>query len=304
MPLRVAIVGPGRVGMAIGQRLQAVASPASAGSSVELLGYVGRSAAAVAAAGAGAALQPADLRRAHLVVFAVPDAQLADVLAAALQAGGARPCALWLHTSGRHGLEVFPAAAREAGLRLGALHPATPVPDAQHGARHLAGAPAVLLADPRAERLLLRFANLLGMQPLPVQPGDRRVYHAACALAANGVTALRALVDAVLAASGGLPADSAARLADHLMTAALAACRERGPVAALSGPVRRGDRDTLAVHLAALAASAPQALLAYRALMQAALPLAAAAGLPPATVTTLRELLRGPEARAEPGAGD
>jgi len=308
MPLRVAIVGPGRVGGAMGRRLGGMADSTSAGHAVQMLGYVGRelaAAAAVAAAnGAGTALRLTDLRQAHLVVFAVPDGELAAVLAAALQAGAARPCALWLHTSGRFGLEVFPAAAAAAGLRLGALHPATPIPDAAHGAANLAGAPAVLLAGPRAARLLERFASLLGMQPLLVAAGDRTTYHAACALAANGVTALRGLVDAVFAASGGMPADTAARLADHLMTAALAACRERGPSAALSGPVRRGDQETLAAHLAALDARAPQALPAYRALMGAALPLAVAAGLPASTAAAIERLLADPEGRAESPPGD
>lgn len=294
MPLRVAIVGPGRVGGAIARRLLAASSP-DLRREVEWLGFVGRdpqaTAVAAAAAGGGTVLRLPDLQAAHLVVFAVPDPALAEVLAAALEAGAARSCALWLHTSGRFGLEVFPAQALAAGLRLGALHPATPIPAAASGAAALAGAPAVLLAGPGAERLLTRFASLLGMQPLPITAGDRTAYHAACALAANGVTALRGLVDTVLAACGGVPAATAARLADHLMNAALAACREHGPSAALSGPVRRGDRDTVAAHLAALAARAPEALLAYRALMLAALPLAQAAGLPVATAAPLATLL-------------
>lgn len=292
MPVRVAIVGPGRVGTAVG--LAAVAAGA------DLLGFVGRrdttARAAVQACGRGRVLGMADLAAAHVVVFATGDGELSGAIAAALAAGAARSCALWLHTSGRFGLEVLEAAAA-AGVRIGALHPVAPFADAAAGRLAMRGAPGVALVGPRSEVLLRAVADWCGLQWVPMAGGDRTLYHAACALAANGLTALRALVDATFAAAGGLPPGAALVLADRLMRSALASCAERGPAAALSGPVRRGDVDTLQRHQAALVAAVPAALPAYRALMRAAADLAEQAGLSAAAAAAVRAAL------GDPGSG-
>ena len=301
--LRVAIVGPGRVGRAFGRRL--------VGPRVLLLGFVGRShataQAACAWAGAGRVLALADLAQAHVVVFAVGDGELVAAIAAALAAIPPRPCSLWLHTSGRFGLEVFDAAQR-SGVRRGALHPVAPFPDAATGARNMVGAPAVWLGDPRSERLLVRLAGLLGLVPLQDRGGDRVLYHTACVLAANGLTALRSQVDMVFAAAGGLDRNDALRLADALMGSALRSCQELGPAAALSGPVLRGDAATVVAHLHALAGGAPEVQPSYVALMHAALALAVERGLPYAAAWAVRDalsgLLPGPDVGVQPPPGD
>jgi predicted short-subunit dehydrogenase-like oxidoreductase (DUF2520 family) len=291
--LRIVIVGPGRVGAAMARRF------VLAGADVR--GLLGRSpertAAAVQWSGAGAALDWSDLPRAHVVVFAVGDADLAAAIALAVEHGAHRRCALWLHTSGRHGLEVFDAAAGH-GVRRGALHPVAPFADAASGLQAMAGAPALCEGEPRSERLLRRLCTLLGMVPLLVQGLDRACYHAACALAANGTTALRAVVDAAFAAAGPLPLAQRRLLAESLMAAALHGSRERGPGAALSGPVRRGDAGTVAEHLGALTASAPVAVPSYRALMLQALSLAEAQGLDAARASAVRRVLA-----PDPGPG-
>ena len=289
MAIRVAILGPGRVGMALGRRLRE--------SGVDVLGYLGRSDASAQRAcdfaGAGRPLAFADLQRAHVVLFAVSDPSLRDVVEKAVAGAEPRSCSLWLHTSARFDLSVFEPLERK-GVRLGALHPVAPFPDAEQGYRGLAGKPAALIADPRARRLLTTLTQKLGMVPMWCQPGgSRALYHAACALAANGLTALRAAVDAAFAASGCLQPADASFAGDALMRAALDACKELGPTAALSGPVVRGDAETLRSHRAALRASAPELDPLYRALMAAAVPLANARGLSPRAEGEVRSALAG-----------
>jgi predicted short-subunit dehydrogenase-like oxidoreductase (DUF2520 family) len=144
--------------------------------------------------------------------------------------------------------------------------------------------------------MLRRIVQLLGMRAMVLHGGDALLYHAACALAANGATALFAVVEQVLAAQGGLEADDRRVLAASLMSAAVAACSEQGPAAALSGPVLRGDAATVAGHLQALRQHAPAALPAYRELMQAALRLAQERGLSTEAQAALRQLLGDPRA--------
>ena len=72
-------------------------------------------------------------------------------------------------------------------------------------------------------------------------------------LKANNTDSLIAAVAGVLARARPLRAADAARLADALMQAALQSCRERTATRALSGPVVRGDADTVRAHRQALA---------------------------------------------------
>jgi predicted short-subunit dehydrogenase-like oxidoreductase (DUF2520 family) len=202
---------------------------------------------------------------------------------------------LWLHTSGARGLEALEPLG-SAGLRLGVLHPLCPVPDPETGVRELPGKPASLLGERGSWRLLELLARRAGMRPVRLAGAtDRALYHAACALAANGMTALEDLVERILAtAAGGGDAAAAHReIAVALMRAALDGVEQRGAGAALSGPVQRGDRSTIARHLGALAAAARWGLPTYRSLMEHATRLAERHGdLSPDRARAIVEQLR------------
>ena len=286
MALSVVIFGAGRVGQALGQRLHAAG--------VDLLGYVGRdparTAAAIAWVGDGKVpVVPAHTHaQAHVVLFAVGDGDLPAAVRSAAAQHAPRPCSLWLHTSGRHGLEVFDGVP---GIRRGILHPAAPFADGRSASASIAGAPAVVVGDTNARTLLQGLCRRLGMQPVLGQPGDRSLYHAACALAANGMTALWAAAQAAMSASGVLDAAAAAKVVAALVAAADRSCQERGPAAALSGPVRRGDAATVLAHVQALQQHAPASAAAYRSLSVLALALAQQAGLAAGDVAALARAL-------------
>lgn len=300
MALRIAIVGPGRVGTAFAKQL--------AGGRAAFLGFVGRDPAHVQRAlqqvGAGRALSHAELRAAHVVVFAVGDGELAAAVRSLAASAPPRPCSLWLHTSGRFGLEVFDGVP---GCRRGALHPVAPFADPSNdpvgdpmagpvGRRSAvagARAPALVESGPGSRRLLHVLCDLLALQAIDWPGGDRTLYHAACALAANGLTALWAQAEAVFAAAG-LPVAAARRLCASLVPAAAALCQDLGPVEALSGPVRRGDAATVLAHRQRLATAVPAVGPSYQTLMLAALQLARSAGLPEERAAAVRAALTEP----------
>jgi predicted short-subunit dehydrogenase-like oxidoreductase (DUF2520 family) len=76
----------------------------------------------------------------------------------------------------------------------------------------------------------------------------------------------------------------------HLMRAAVTNLAEAEPDAALTGPISRGDVDTVASHRAVLAAT-PELDAVYRALSAAALPLAGAQGTDAAALARIADLL-------------
>lgn len=281
--MRIVIVGPGRVGSAFGRRL------VEAGD--ELVGFIGRdatsTAAAVSFAGHGMPLSTGDHQRGEVVVFCVGDGELESAIAELLAAAPPLGRSLWLHTSGCHGLEVFDAVVSQ-GARRGALHPASPFADAASGYRQMVGQPAVLLSDENSAGSLEHLASRLGMVAVHSAGGQRTLYHAACALAANGLVVLRGLVDDMFASSEALsPADSK-RVADALMTAALNNASQVGATKALSGPIVRGDLATVNAHLEIIGSRVQHAEGAYRALMHSALRLAIARGLSQTDAAALR----------------
>ena len=296
MPVRIAIVGPGRVGTTFAQRFVR--------GSADVLGYVGRhperAAAAVSALGSGRVLDWGDLTGAHVVVFAVGDGQLEEAVAAAARSGGRR-CSLWLHTSGRYDLSVF-ASAKPLGVRVGSLHPLAPFATSLDGSQ-LNGAPALLQGEERSLSLLRRLCGMLGLVPVVCGEQNRALYHAACALAANGATALFGLAEDLMAQAGGLSGEDSRSIVAALMGAATAGSRQHGAGSALSGPVRRGDDATVRAHLGELDGLGPGASDVYRALMRHAVQLSAGQGLPDDVCARLLDVLSSRPRHPSPSDG-
>src|SRR5262249_46613039 len=102
----------------------------------------------------------------------------------------------------------------------------------------------------------------MGGEPVFIADEHRDLYHAALASAANHLVTQVVQAEELLARAGvGQPA----RMLGPLLSAALDNALRLGD-AALTGPVARGDAETVAGHVAALRAEAPEALPAYLAL--------------------------------------
>jgi predicted short-subunit dehydrogenase-like oxidoreductase (DUF2520 family) len=115
------------------------------------------------------------------------------------------------------------------------------------------------------------------------------VYHAAAVFASNYLVALAGLAVELLETIGWSEPDAVAGLVP-LMEGALAEVARNGPTGALTGPIRRGDVETVTRHLEALA-SRPRVADLYRMLGQIALEIAARAGLEPTAVERVNRAL-------------
>jgi predicted short-subunit dehydrogenase-like oxidoreductase (DUF2520 family) len=221
---------------------------------------------------------------ADLVIIAVPD----DVLAPLIPQLPVRPGQVVAHTSGAHGIAVLqPATAR--GARPLALHPAmtfTGRPEDLFRLRKgvLFGVTAPEELKPLAEELVRE----LGGTPEWIAEEHRVLYHAALAHGANHlVTLVNEAIDRLRDAGVTHPA----RLLDPLLHAALDNALRHGDTA-LTGPVSRGDAGTVAAHLDALEAVAPESVPAYLALARRTADRALAAGrIEPAEADELRSVL-------------
>jgi predicted short-subunit dehydrogenase-like oxidoreductase (DUF2520 family) len=262
--VRVAVVGPGRVGTLLavagaraGWRVTAVAGGSAAA----------REAVAAAVAGVRPVASAVEAAaRAELVLLAVPDDAIARVVDDLALAEAVGPDHRVVHVAGSRGLDVLHRAAL-AGARVAACHPAMTVPTGARDPDLLVGVPWAVTASPGdlgwAEELVVQ----LGGDPHRVADEARGLYHAGLAVASNAVGA--AVVTArrlLLAARVERPEAFLAPLA-----AASVANAAVDGVAALTGPIVRGDLGTVRAHLDRIGADLPEVLDAYRALARATL---------------------------------
>lgn len=246
-PGAVALVGPGRAGVTVtaalaarGWTVTAVAGRAISGASTRRAAErLHAPARPIAESGEGA----------DLVVVATPDAVVDR--AAATVAPSVSADALVLHLSGARGLD----ALRAVRARRASLHPLQTIPTVELGLARLAGSWAAVTGDPQAEEL----ARQIGLRPFALADSDRPAYHAAATIASNHLVALLAQVERVT------PVPLEAFL--PLVRATVDNVETLGSTGALTGPVARGDVDTVRAHLAALSPSEHDG---YRAMARAA----------------------------------
>jgi predicted short-subunit dehydrogenase-like oxidoreductase (DUF2520 family) len=236
-----ALVGPGRAGTAValalletGRRVVAVAGRTPDAASTR-----------AAAARLSARAVPVDEigQNAGLVVIATPDAAL-EATAAAVTAD-LRPGALVIHLSGARGLDALePITQARSDVAVGALHPLQTLASADDAGRAALRGAWAAVAGPDDVGVL---AVELGLRPFRVDDSSRALYHAAACVASNHLVALLGQVDR-LADAAGVPSEAFAPLVRTTVDNAFS----RGPAAALTGPVARGDVATVAAHLDAM----------------------------------------------------
>jgi predicted short-subunit dehydrogenase-like oxidoreductase (DUF2520 family) len=225
------------------------------------------------------------LRDADVVVLAVPDGAIGSLAGELAAEGAVQRRHAVLHLSGLRDRRAL-APLDGAGAALGSLHPLQTVSDPATAAARFAGAYAGVEGDERALAAAEGLAASLHMTPVRIPAEAKAAYHAGAAFAANYTTALVAVAER-LAVDAGIHPDVARRLYLPLIRGA-AANLEAGPAAALTGPVRRGDVETVVAHLAALG---PADRELYRLLAREALRLAGEAGLPEAAAARMAQAL-------------
>ncbi|MDP1850567.1 MAG: DUF2520 domain-containing protein [Solirubrobacteraceae bacterium] len=235
-PDRLAIVGAGRMGMALARALSAAA--------IDVEGPLGRGAVPSEAAGA--------------VLLCVPDGQIAAA-AAALPLGEDR---LVGHTSAATPLTAL------AGHEAFSLHPLMTV--TADGASFAGATAAIAGSTPRALAVADALAATLGMRPVHVAEADRAAYHAAASIAANFLVTLEGFAER-LAQTAGLEREPLLAL----VQASVANWAALGAEQALTGPIARGDETTVARQRAAVAERLPADLALFDALTDATRRLAA-----------------------------
>jgi predicted short-subunit dehydrogenase-like oxidoreductase (DUF2520 family) len=287
----VGVIGAGRVGAVLAAALRAAGHEvvAAAGESDASRGRIDALLPGVDVA------KPTDVARSsELLLLTVPDDMLSNVVTMLSASGAIHAGQVVVHTSGRHGLAVL-EPAREVGARTIALHPAMTFTGTAVDLPRLAGCVFGVTAE-EADRDLTEslVADLRG-RPMWVPEDRRTLYHAGLAHGANHLVTLVTEAMEVLSAAG---ADDPAATLRPLLTAALDNALAHGD-AALTGPIVRGDVETVRAHVTDLLANAPQTLPSYLAMARATLDRAVTDGrVLPIRATKMLQVLAAAEALA------
>jgi predicted short-subunit dehydrogenase-like oxidoreductase (DUF2520 family) len=262
-PLKVGVVGAGRVGAVLAAGLQAAGHPV-----VAAAGESDASRRRAAELLPGVPLRkPSDVaRESDLLLLTVPDDMLPNVVRVLADSGALHAGQVVAHTSGRHGLAVL-APAVAVGARVVALHPAMTFTGTAMDLERLSGCVFGLTAGAADRELAEGLVADLGGRPTWVPEEMRTLYHAGLAHGANHLVTLVSEAMGLLAAAG--VHDPAGTLRP-LLDAALDNALTHGD-AALTGPIVRGDVQTVAAHLRDISANQPDTLSSYVAMAWATL---------------------------------
>jgi predicted short-subunit dehydrogenase-like oxidoreductase (DUF2520 family) len=188
----------------------------------------------------------------ELVLLCVPDREIAEV------AGGI-PVGRWVaHVSG-----ATPLAALAPHERRFSVHPLQTFTTAR-GPEQLDGAWAAVTAESgEARETGAWLAETLGLRPFPLDDEARTLYHAGAVFASNYLVTLQRAA-ALLLEDAGAPPEALEPLMRRVI--------ENG--FALTGPIARGDWQTVEAHLAAIRTHEPELEHLYETLAGATLALA------------------------------
>ncbi|MEO0078577.1 MAG: DUF2520 domain-containing protein [candidate division WOR-3 bacterium] len=197
-------------------------------------------------------------QRSDVLFLTVPDRAVASVF----QAARPLPGTIVAHCSGALGLEVF-EDYEAAGLEVLALHPVQVFASYTQAIRSLPGSWWALDGSEKGMAFGRRLVRLLRGRAVTVRSEVRPAWHAACVFASNFQAALFDAVERI-GPSLGMTPGRIVEILTPLARAALESVLRHGPVRALTGPVERGDAETVNSHLAALARVSPELVPMYR----------------------------------------
>lgn len=196
-----------------------------------------------------------------------------------------------IHTSGVWGPEVF-SRLMEQGVSCASMHPLQTVANPKQGVEKLPGSTFAVAGKGKAALWAKELVKLLDGQVLTIKPLAKPLYHAAAVVASNYIVTL---IDAALLmmAKAGVSEGQGRKALEPLVLSSVQNALKRGTVEALTGPIERGDGQTVAAHLTALKALPKSVQGLYRALGQHTVQLSRKRGLSKAQATQLEELLEG-----------
>jgi len=270
----LSIIGCGKTGKTLGRllashRLFSIRDivTSSEESAQRAVAFVG----AGEACGAVSALRPADL-----FMVATPDAEIAAVVHGLIAKDVVGEGSIVFHCSGALGSELL-AGLRGRGASVASVHPVKSFSEPSQAVLSFTGTHCGIEGDERAVAELSRAFEAIGGRVFTMKADAKPLYHAAHVFACNYLTAL---IECAMQCSeqAGIDRAEALSIIAPLVRETTEAVLSRGPDAALTGPVVRGDAAVVAEQFTQISQWRNDYGDLYRLLGQVALDIASRSG--------------------------
>lgn len=222
----------------------------------------------------------------EVLFLAVPDDRIHPVAQQLWGTKSIGPGQTVLHCSGVLGQEALSALVPTRAA-LGSLHPLQTISDPEVAPERFKGAWAAVEGSPAAMEAAEDIARSLGMKPFRITAKQKILYHAGAVFASNYLVVVEAIAQRLLR-HAGLSDEEAWAALSPLVRGTITNLLAADPRSALTGPVVRGDTDTILRHLGAL--TIDDARL-YQMLGRAALELARKGGMDDKTAQKVADAL-------------
>ncbi|SEM31283.1 Predicted oxidoreductase, contains short-chain dehydrogenase (SDR) and DUF2520 domains [Syntrophus gentianae] len=256
---RIAIIGAGKVGTAVGYLLK------KAG--YDIIAIADRNPAVFENGFSYTGGKPYSnleeaARGANVIFITTPDDEISGTCKTLSDSGAILPGDKVIHMSGAGGLDLL-ESARRSGALVASIHPIQSFADIEGAIENLPGSTFGVTAQREIESWAEKLVRDLGGRPFLVSEADKPLYHAAACMASNYLTTLMYTVEAIYA-SFGLTREESLQAFWPLVRGTMKNIERQGTVSALTGPIARGDLGTIQKHLAAFSVKLPHFLPIYR----------------------------------------
>lgn len=266
----IAIVGPGKVGQAMGRLLSRAGFPVRFVAARRLA--AARRAASFIGRGRAVTLDSPELAHAQVFLLTTSDSAIEPVarqLVASIKDWRGR---IALHTCGSLPASVL-APLKGRGAAIGSLHPYQTIPNPKEGTHNLVSSFWAVEGDRAARRIVERWIKALRGVAFPIRAGDKTLYHLSAFLTCPVIVTLMNASTHLLAKSG-VPARIARPMLAGFVSTTAKNFETYGAIGSLTGPAARGDWETLRNHLRALRRDAPEMVPSYKEILRLMLRLA------------------------------
>ncbi|MBU1570669.1 MAG: DUF2520 domain-containing protein [Proteobacteria bacterium] len=201
-------------------------------------------------------------RKADIVFITTPDGTIKEACDSIAVKNGFNSGSVVLHCSGALTSTML-LSAKNCGASIGSMHPLQSFASTEYSHNPFSGIVTSVEGDKKATDAASLIAADLGSGCVTIQTEAKILYHASAVVASNY---LATLIDLSLSLirKAGVPDKDAFRGLKPLIDGTLSNIEKMGVCDALTGPIARGDIQTIEKHLSEIGSKTPHLLPLYK----------------------------------------
>lgn len=201
-------------------------------------------------------------RKADIVFITTPDGAIKEACDSIAVKNGFNSGSVVLHCSGALTSTML-LTARNCGASIGSMHPLQSFASTEYSHNPFSGIVTSVEGDKKATDAASLVAAALGSGCVTIKTEAKILYHASAVVASNYLVTLLDL-SLNLIRQAGVPADEAFRSLKPLIDGTLSNIEKLGVHDALTGPIARGDIQTIENHILEIGSETPHLLPLYK----------------------------------------